>query len=278
VLGVLSPTDGWEQVGMWNEMMGAHNEDEDCPIVQCVAVFRRVDGAEADPDLGTCPYFAHYTDQTPLPEGWACGDCVDEPACVTNEPTEGWLSRRVDGAAPQPVVYPQAVEAMEDVIVSARALIGRLRGALTDLVRAVEEPGWADRGIDALNAAHELLGDGAAPQRCPLCGGTKESLLTDGHGMPCDHPFHEDRAVPPGGEVERLQAALVKFGRHLERCNGFPATSDEEVLRNCDCGFVAALSGSTTRREERDEPLFDALREAVGADAPPVPEWGSGAL
>lgn len=38
-----------------------------------------------------------------------------------------------------------------------------------------------------------------------------------------------------------LVAALRRFGRHKDRCHGFPATSEEQVARDCDCGFEAAL-------------------------------------
>jgi len=39
----------------------------------------------------------------------------------------------------------------------------------------------------------------------------------------------------------RLQAALLKYGRHLGGCAAFPATSEAQVEHDCDCGLVAAL-------------------------------------
>ena len=36
-----------------------------------------------------------------------------------------------------------------------------------------------------------------------------------------------------------LREALKKYGHHTNRCKGFPATSEEQLARDCDCGFTA---------------------------------------
>lgn len=54
---------------------------------------------EWDGDLGDCPYFARsYRLPGYDPEGICGYGCRDEPACVTCEPIEGWVSHMVEPA------------------------------------------------------------------------------------------------------------------------------------------------------------------------------------
>lgn len=47
-------------------------------------------------DLSDCPYFARFTNQPGHdPEATCSYGCVDEPACVTCEPSEGWPIQRL---------------------------------------------------------------------------------------------------------------------------------------------------------------------------------------
>jgi hypothetical protein len=56
-------------------------------------------------------------------------------------------------------------------------------------------------------------------------------------GNPCmSHRFEKARS-----ERDELRQALVKYGHHRNSCKAFPATSDEQIARDCDCGLQAAL-------------------------------------
>lgn len=58
------------------------------------------DDDEGEADLGGCPYYALYRRLPGHDPNAICGSgCVDEPACVTCEPTEGWPSRKGDAHA-----------------------------------------------------------------------------------------------------------------------------------------------------------------------------------
>jgi hypothetical protein len=48
------------------------------------------DEDEAEIDLSGCLYYRHFNYREPLPEGFRCGSCWTEPACVTSEPEGGW--------------------------------------------------------------------------------------------------------------------------------------------------------------------------------------------
>jgi hypothetical protein len=48
------------------------------------------DEDEAEIDLSGCLYYRHFNYHEPLPEGFRCGSCWTEPACVTSEPEGGW--------------------------------------------------------------------------------------------------------------------------------------------------------------------------------------------
>jgi hypothetical protein len=187
-------------------------------------------------------------------EGWE-----PDPAWTTQQTDEyeyRVVRRRVDGAAPPPVVYPQAVQAMEDVIVSARSLIGRLRGALADLVRACEEPGWADRGTEALAAAHELLGDGAAPPPFKCTGSsTCPGYMGDGAAPPEPEPEvrwvtdrrYEVHAATPDVDTTRMRAVWGNDSSQHGLVRG-------DIYRLCDevDRLRAALSGQQdTEPEEK---------------------------
>jgi hypothetical protein len=39
-----------------------------------------------------------------------------------------------------------------------------------------------------------------------------------------------------------LREALKKYGGHKDRCNGFPASSEEQLAKNCDCGWQSIIS------------------------------------
>src|SRR5882757_711938 len=43
-------------------------------------------------------------------------------------------------------------------------------------------------------------------------------------------------------ENTRLREALRKYGIHKTNCIAFPAFSEEQVARDCNCGLVAALA------------------------------------
>jgi hypothetical protein len=42
------------------------------------------------PNLGTCPYYAHYRNPEQNPMVPCTFGCWDEPRCITDEPEEGW--------------------------------------------------------------------------------------------------------------------------------------------------------------------------------------------
>lgn len=42
------------------------------------------------PDLGSCPYFAHYYNPEENPMGTCTFGCWEEPECVTCQPEGGW--------------------------------------------------------------------------------------------------------------------------------------------------------------------------------------------
>lgn len=51
---------------------------------------------ESDWDYGHCPYYARYYGLAGSdPQAICSYGCQEEPACVTDEPSEGWPSRRV---------------------------------------------------------------------------------------------------------------------------------------------------------------------------------------
>lgn len=50
--------------------------------------------------------------------------------------------------------------------------------------------------------------------------------------------------IERGEEIERLRAALEKYGEHGSRCAYHAGTYDEP--RYCDCGLDAALRGKET--------------------------------
>lgn len=37
--------------------------------------------------------------------------------------------------------------------------------------------------------------------------------------------------------------ALEKYGKHTGKCNAFPAKSEAQIRKDCDCGLAAALRG-----------------------------------
>lgn len=39
-------------------------------------------------------------------------------------------------------------------------------------------------------------------------------------------------------DLAEAVAALKKYGHHTGRCKAFPATSEEQVERDCDCGLA----------------------------------------
>jgi hypothetical protein len=47
----------------------------------------------AEVDLSDCPYYRSWLDG--IGDGKCNRGCYDEPSCITDEPTEGWPSRRV---------------------------------------------------------------------------------------------------------------------------------------------------------------------------------------
>jgi hypothetical protein len=62
-------------------------------------------------------------------------------------------------------------------------------------------------------------------------------------------PFIVSRQESINAEVKLLAADIdaairealdkaLRFARHRHSCAGFPAASDEDVIRKCDCGFV----------------------------------------
>lgn len=54
---------------------------------------REVDLVEREEDLGTCEYFRRYHKLEPYdPEAICSFGCVEEPACITCMPGEGWPS------------------------------------------------------------------------------------------------------------------------------------------------------------------------------------------
>lgn len=42
--------------------------------------------------------------------------------------------------------------------------------------------------------------------------------------------------------IGELVGALRKYGQHRDQCNGFPATTQEQVDKNCDCGLSALVA------------------------------------
>lgn len=59
-----------------------------------MVVFPEEDADESEADLSGCPYYRHSKHDEPLPEGFQCGSCWTEPACVTDQPHGGWPSER----------------------------------------------------------------------------------------------------------------------------------------------------------------------------------------
>jgi hypothetical protein len=164
----------------------------------------------------------------------------------------GWepLFRRVDGAAPQP-----EWASMADAAAWAHSVLDRPAAPQPERCPH-PEPG----SIGALS--HCIHWHNAEDNMVPCCwcGSTED----DSGSCPL---------APPDGEVERLRAALREANEALD---AFFYPKARRILRD-------ALSGSTTRREERPcecptQVVTYHDERCPLVDAPAVPEWGSGAL
>lgn len=59
--------------------------------------------------------------------------------------------------------------------------------------------------------------------------------------------------------AQRIDAAIkaavrkcLPFAHHRNSCKGFPAFSDEQLIRDCDCGFVALFGKDYMERGSRE--------------------------
>jgi hypothetical protein len=59
------------------------------------------------------------------------------------------------------------------------------------------------------------------------------------------------------------EGTLKKYGRHLNNCKAFPATSEEQIARDCTCGLQAALAAPAPRLTE-DEVREQHVRMILG--------------
>jgi hypothetical protein len=204
VLGVLSPTDGWEQVGTFYRRLYEQGPGqwlfavwpdeiptEDAFPIESTPAFRRVDGAAPQPDEG--------------------GGAETAPAV-------GTVDSVAHGSAP--LAAPQPDELIPSRVETRRH----------DPERDGPSP-WAAPQPDPYDAWFDSL----TPE-----DQAREVAMRDAY--PSARLILD--AAPPDGEVERLWALLGRYGAHEATC---PVRLHGH--RRCACGFLAALSGSPTRRK-----------------------------
>lgn len=119
------------------------------------------DEQEVDLDLSTCPYFQRYIEAPGADPNGICGfSCTSEPACITDEPVEGWPAERV--------------------------------GALEDRERRKAEAAAAARDPEMIRAMDE--GDQA------IADGTTTSSLQDFLAREGVEVVYDSTALLPGGQ------------------------------------------------------------------------------
>jgi hypothetical protein len=265
VLGVLSPTDGWEQVGWRSEsgllwaMTQGSAERGDEPL------FRRVDGAAPQPDELDKSDAARAETQVFIKD-----DRPDLPRSMLVERIdELWRFLSAHGFSQDDIDAWECGDADGDHGTAARFNVGCRCSLCLVAAPPDGEVERRDRDMDR----QDII--------------AQERMI---------------RAL--NGEVERLRRAL-SLARSMVLCGDAMSPRAEAEIdaalsgstiakRNLDGDGTDSVSGSTTRREERptecpkcgqdvprnrDAPWTcddDFHRPVI--DTPTVPEWGSGAL
>lgn len=72
-------------------LIKAEVNEHDRAEIMAFAEYLRTGGVEAEVDLSSCPYYQGT--------GICESGCTTEPSCMTDEPLEGWPSRRNSNGA-----------------------------------------------------------------------------------------------------------------------------------------------------------------------------------